>query len=160
AVSFEATRVGSQSLPHDVRLVSTGSGVVTVSGLAIEGPYAIQGTTCPALPFALPAGGQCTVTLTFRPTNEGSTGGTLRVTSDAAPAERDVALSGTGEGDASVTGGGCSIGTGRSLLDPSLLLMLLLAATTLLVRAVRNWRARARGEARRQPMTDTEETSQ
>ena len=143
-IAFEDTHVGAQSLPQDVRLTSSGSGIVTVSGMAIDGPYAIQSTTCPAVPFTLAAGSQCTVTLAFRPTNAGSTGGTLRVTSDAAPAERDVALGGTGDADPSLSGGGCTIGSGTSPKDPLLWLMVLLAAATLWRRALARRAASAR----------------
>ncbi len=159
SIAFESTRVGAQSLPQDVRLTSTGSGVVSVSAMAVDGAYAIQSTTCPSPPFTLPAGSQCTVTVAFRPTAEGTSAGTLRVTTDAAPLERDVALSGSGQADAATGSGGCSIGSSGSLLDPSLWLMLLLAAAALLRRGLRrDDKATARATAA-PPASDTEESA-
>lgn len=140
SLSFETTPVGAQSLPQDVRLTSSGSGVVTISALATDGPYAIQSTTCPGLPFTLAAGSQCTVSVLFRPTSAGSIGGTLRVTSDAAPADRDVALTGGGEENPSLSSGGCTLGDGRRGADPLLWLTTLLAAAALVGRAVRRRR--------------------
>jgi hypothetical protein len=49
------------------------------------------------------------------------------VTSESDPATREVALSGSGEEAAEVSGGGCTIGSGPSLMDPTLWLLGLLA---------------------------------
>jgi hypothetical protein len=138
SLAFADTPAGARSLPQDVRLTSTGSGIVTVTALSTTGPYAIQSTTCPSLPFTLPAGSQCTVSVSFGPTAKGAAAGTLHLTTDAAPQERDVSLSGTGQADPSVSSGGCTIGSGGSVLDPVLWLMLLLAAAALLRRASRS----------------------
>jgi hypothetical protein len=64
--------------------------------------------------------------------------GTLQVTTDAAVQVLPVSLGGTGQADPSLSGGGCMIGSGSSVLDPTLWLMLLLAAAALLRRASRN----------------------
>ena len=133
ALAFDKTRVGSQSLPATVRLTSSGSGVVTVTAMTVTGAYAIQSTTCPAMPFALPAGSECTVSVSFVPTADGASIGTLRVTSDAAPALRDVALSGSAEQPVETSSGGCTIGGDPSAPDP-LLWLLLVAAASLLLR--------------------------
>ena len=127
-LAFEATRVGAQSLPAIVRLSSSGSGVVTVSAMQVTGSYAIQSTTCPPLPFSLPAGTDCTISLSFAPIAQGASAGTLRITTDAAPTARDVALSGNGDPSADVGGGGCTLGNASSPGDPVLWMMVLLAA--------------------------------
>jgi hypothetical protein len=121
-----------------------------VTALEVTGNYAIHGTTCPALPFTLPAGTDCTVTVSFRPAGEGASAGMLRVTSESDPAVREVPLSGSGEAAADVSGGGCSIGSGTSLLDPTLWLMGLLAACTLAWRRVPR-RTTRRTTATREP---------
>jgi hypothetical protein len=153
AVAFDATKVGSQSLPSTVRLTSSGSGVVTVSAIAVSGTYGIDGTTCPAVPFSLPAGTECTVSVSFRPTDKGTAAGMLSITSDAAPALREVALSGSGEATADTSSGGCTIGDGRTPADPLLWTMVLIAAAWLLARRAQRLRARrAATTTRREPL--------
>ena len=138
SLAFDTTRIGAQSLPGTVRLASSGSGVVTVSAVEVTGAYAVRSSTCPAAPFSLPAGSECTVSLSFTPTDEGAAPGMLRVTSDAAPAVREVALSGSGEKPTEVSSGGCTLGGGgTSIFDPSLWLMLLAAFGVLVVRRLR-----------------------
>jgi hypothetical protein len=148
-LAFPTTRVGAESLPAEVRLTSNGSSIVRVTALDVTGAYAIHGSTCPALPFTLPAGTDCTLTVAFRPAGEGSSVGLLRVTSESDPAVREIALSGSGEAPAEVSGGGCTIGSGTSLLDPTLWLLMLLAACTLVWR---RWPPRsARSTSAREP---------
>ena len=134
ALSFDAIRIGTQSVPTEVTLSSNGSGVVRVTGMVVSGPFAMQNKTCPSAPFTLQAGAECTVTVTFLPQAEGNAPGLLSVSTDASPALREVALSGKGEAKADVSSGGCSIGTGDSLADPTLWLLSLLAVAALLYR--------------------------
>jgi hypothetical protein len=153
ALAFDDTKVGSQSLPSTVRLSSSGSGVVTVSAIAVTGTYGIDSTTCPPVPFTLPAGTDCTVSVSFRPTDDGAAAGTLSITSDTAPALREVVLSGSGEDKADTSSGGCTIGDGRSPADPLLWTMVLAAAAWLVSRRVQRSRARrATTTTRREPL--------
>ena len=144
ALSLGETRVGAQSLPADVVLSGTGSGVVTVVGMQVYGPYSMQSKTCPAVPFTLSAGSTCTVTVAFEPQSEGDAAGVLRVTSDASPAVREVALSGKGVPAAKVSGGGCTISADNLRADPMLWILVLLAVAALFYR-YRAREARARG---------------
>lgn len=134
ALTFDAIRIGTQSVPTEVTLSSNGSGVVRVTGMVVSGPFAMQNKTCPNAPFTLQAGAECTVTVTFLPQAEGNAPGLLSVSTDASPALREVALSGKGEAKADVSSGGCSIGTGDSLADPTLWILSLLAVAALLYR--------------------------
>lgn len=134
SLAFVAIPVGARSPPQDVRLTSAGSGIVTVTALSMTGPYAIQSTTCPAPPFTLPAGSQCTVSVSFRPAVEGTAAGTLQVVTDTAVQVPEVMLSGTALANPSVSSGGCMIGPNGSVLDPMLWLMLVFAALALLRR--------------------------
>ena len=152
ALAFETTRVGSQSLPSTVRISSSGSGVVTVSAIAVTGTYGIDSTTCPAVPFSLPAGTDCTVSVSFRPTDEGAASGMLSVTSDAAPAVREVALSGSGEETVDTSSGGCTIGDPRAPADPLLWTMVLVAAAWLFARQRQRGRAPPRATTRKEPL--------
>src|SRR5450755_780925 len=133
-IAFGATRVGAQSLPSEIRLSSNGSGVVNVTAIAFTGAYAMQSTTCPPLPFSLPVGTDCTIVVSFQPTAEGASTGTLHLTTDASPAAGDVTLSGSGEAQRDVGGGGCTIASGGSVLDPTLWLLALLAVVALAAR--------------------------
>lgn len=135
AMDFEATRVGTQSLPGEITLRSTGSGTLRVTALAVTGPFTVSTKSCPSLPFALPAGAECTLAVSFVPQSAGETSGSLRITSDADPAAFDVALSGVGEPPADLSsGGGCSLAAGDPAADPTLWAMVLLAAVALLAR--------------------------
>ncbi|HEX7438846.1 MAG TPA: choice-of-anchor D domain-containing protein, partial [Caldimonas sp.] len=134
ALQFGDTRIGAQSVPLEVTLSGTGSGVVRVTALDINGPYAVQNKTCPSVPFVLQAGGACTVTVSFLPQAEGSASGSLSVTSDATPATGNVALSGTGEPKPDLSSGGCSLSSGDSLADPTLWALMALAVAALFYR--------------------------
>jgi hypothetical protein len=137
-MGFDDTRVGAQSLPAELRLSSNGSGVVRVLDLIVTGPYAVQGKTCPSVPFSLAAGSECTVTISFVPQAEGAAAGSLQVNTDAAPSTRQVALSARGEAKADLAGGGCSIARGETLLDPGLWLLVLGALAALIYRRRRS----------------------
>lgn len=151
-LAFQTTKVGSQSLPSTVRLSSSGSGVVTVSAIAVSGTYGIDSTTCPAVPFTLPAGTDCTVSVSFRPSDEGSSAGMLSITSDAAPAVREVALSGSGEEKVDTSSGGCTIGGSRGPADPLLWTIVLIAAARLFVRRRQQGRASPKTTTTEEPL--------
>jgi trimeric autotransporter adhesin len=131
-VNFEGTRVGAQSLPATVTLVGSGSGVVRITGISASTGFVMQNKTCPATPFTLPAGSECSVTVTFVPQGEGAASGSLTINTDATPAQRAVALNAQGEKPANVAGGGgCSLSQGQSATDPTLWALVLLAAAVL-----------------------------
>ena len=132
ALILNETRVGAQSLPADIVLSGTGSGVVTVIGMEVQGPYSLRSKTCPQMPFSLAAGSTCAITVAFDPQTVGSATGVLRVTTDASPAIREVSLSGQGVPQANVSGGGgCSMSLSRATADPTLWMLLLLAVAGL-----------------------------
>lgn len=145
SVAFADTVVGSATTPVELKLSNTGSRSLAVTDLQIAAPFAMETKTCAGVPFVLAPGTECTLSVSFRPSGEGAAVGILRVTSDADPAIRDVALSGSGEAAADVSGGGCSIGSGTSLLDPTLWLLALLAVGTLAQRRRRGGGATRRG---------------
>lgn len=151
ALNFDTVRVGAQSVPSEITLSSNGSGVVRVLSVAVSGPYAIQTKTCPAAPFTLQAGSNCTVTVTFQPQAEGIATGLLSITTDASPATREASLSGNGEPPANLSSG-CSMVSGDSLTDPTLWALAFLAAAALLYRRrAREAQRRAERDRRGQP---------
>ncbi|MFD9130189.1 choice-of-anchor D domain-containing protein [Kitasatospora sp. NPDC059571] len=91
ALSFASTVTGSATAAQTVTLTNTGTAAATVSGVAVSGDFG-QTNTC----SSVPAGGSCTVAVTFRPTAGGARTGTLTVTSTANNSPTAVGLSGTG----------------------------------------------------------------
>lgn len=133
ALDLGTIRVGNESAPSEVVLSSTGSGTLHVSALAARGPFTVTPKSCPGVPFSLPAGSSCSVTVTFAPDGTGAMQGALQITADAGTLE--VALSGQGEPAADLSsGGGCSLADGDRPVDPTLWTLVLLAAAVLLAR--------------------------
>lgn len=133
-LSLGSVRVGAQSAPLEVRLASAGDGVVQVTGMEAGGPFTVKSKTCPALPFTLPRGGDCTVTVTFTPTDAHTATASLRISTDADIKALEVPLVGTGEEKANVSSGGCSMASGDTLADPTLWTLLLLSIAALAYR--------------------------
>ena len=134
SVSLGSVRVGAQSAPIEVRLASAGDGVVQVTGLQADGPFIVKSKTCPGLPFTLPRGSDCTVTVTFAPTDARAAAGTLRISTDADPKALEVTLSASGDENPKVSSGGCSMASGDTLFDPTLWGLVLLAIGALAYR--------------------------
>ncbi|MEO8280768.1 MAG: choice-of-anchor D domain-containing protein [Ideonella sp.] len=134
SLTFESTRVGAQSQPLEVRLSSTGSGVIRVTALDVSGSYVMQNKTCPALPFTLAPGSECAVTVMFTPAAQGTAAGTLTITTDTQSKGFILALNGQAVAQADVSSGGCSLVDGNSLVDPTLWMLVLLAVVALFYR--------------------------
>jgi hypothetical protein len=92
SLAFASTLTGSTSPAQTVTVSNPNSSAVSVSQLAVSGPFG-QTSTCGA---SIPATGSCTVSVTFDPTAAGSASGSLTVASSAAGSPLTVALSGTG----------------------------------------------------------------
>jgi len=131
ALSFATTVVGAQSEPLDMTLTNSGTQALTVQSLAVTGPYVLQNKTCQATPFVLLPAAQCTLTVSFKPSAQGSGAGVLQVTTDASSTPTALALSGEGRAPADVSGGGCTVIGGDPRTDPTLWLLVLLAAVVL-----------------------------
>ena len=97
AMDFGSILVGETTM-QAVVLANPGEEPVTISALAVDDPqgaFALQAP--PALPLALAAGGEVTLTLAFAPIDEGAAGGLLTVTHDGADGPLEVMLDGFGE---------------------------------------------------------------
>jgi hypothetical protein len=129
-LAFDAV-AGSQSLPLELTLTNSSGRSIQVLGYDITAGYAVREKSCPAAPFPLASGSQCSLTLTFNPQSEGNMQGTLSLHTDGQPATVDVALSGHAEPKADVSGGGCTMSAGSTLADPTLWLLVLGAAGVL-----------------------------
>jgi hypothetical protein len=92
SLSFGSQTVGSTSSSQTVTVSNPNSTAVSVSQLAVSGPFT-QTNTCGA---SIAANGSCTVSIAFAPTASGAASGSLTVASNAADSPLTVALSGTG----------------------------------------------------------------
>ena len=137
-IDFGAVQLGTRSQPAVLRLSNSGSGTLQVSAISVSGVFSVQGSTCPAAPFTLQSGAECTVAVTFQPSAAGAATGALSVQSDAQAQAGDVALAGKGEEGPDLSSGGCSVSRGGGVFDPTLWG---LAAVALVALA---WRARRR----------------
>jgi hypothetical protein len=91
SLSFSPQGVGSSSQPLTITLSGNGGPIVT--GVSASGDFS-ETNNCPATPLVGSA--TCTVTVTFKPTAEGSRSGALTITSDAPSSPLSIALSGVG----------------------------------------------------------------
>ncbi|HEY1623587.1 MAG TPA: carbohydrate-binding protein [Streptosporangiaceae bacterium] len=92
SLAFGSQGVGSVSGAQTVTVSNPNASAVSVSQLAVSGPFG-QTTTCGV---SIPANGSCTVSITFDPVAAGPATGSLTVASNATGSPLTVALSGTG----------------------------------------------------------------
>lgn len=144
-LSLGTVRIGAQSAPVELTLSANGSGVVRITAFTVSTGFTLQAKSCPALPFTLQAGSECTVTVVFTPQAVGTATGQLVVSSDATNGtSQQVALNGNGEAPPDLSSGGCSISRTDAPFDPTLALLVLMALAGLA------YRRQARRQARRQ----------
>jgi MYXO-CTERM domain-containing protein len=145
SLSLGTVRVGAQSVPIELRLASAGDGAVRITAMEAGAPFTVQSKTCPGVPFTLPQGGDCTVTVTFTPTDAHAANAELRISTDVDSRALVVPLSANGEANADLSGGGCSMVSGDTPTDPTLWMLVVLAIAGLL------YRRRSRNAERRHP---------
>ena len=94
-LTFATQLVNTTSPPQNVTLMNTGAGTLTISSITATGNFSISsaGTTCGS---TVQAGGSCTISVTFTPTQAGSLKGQVSVSDNASGSPQTVALSGTG----------------------------------------------------------------
>jgi F5/8 type C domain/Carbohydrate binding module (family 6)/Abnormal spindle-like microcephaly-assoc'd, ASPM-SPD-2-Hydin len=92
SLSFGDEVTGQHSSAQPVTVTNPGSSSVSITQLAVSGPFA-QTSTCGT---SLGAGATCTVSVQFEPTATGAASGSLQVTSSAPGSPLTVPLSGTG----------------------------------------------------------------
>jgi hypothetical protein len=93
ALTFGNQTVGTLSTPKVVVLTNWQPAPLNISAIAINGDFG-QTNNCGA---SVPAGGTCTISVTFSPTTTGTRSGTFTVTDDATNSPQTVSLSGTGK---------------------------------------------------------------
>jgi hypothetical protein len=93
ALQFGSLPVGSTSQPQSVLLRNVSSVALSISSITVNGDFAendICGTS-------VPAGGSCTLSVTFTPTAGGSRSGSIVIQDNANGSSQTITLSGTGE---------------------------------------------------------------
>lgn len=96
-LSFGTQAVHTKSAPQLVELTNTGSAALTISGVYMENndwTSFSQTNTCGS---SVPAGGKCTLTVTFDPTKKGPLKADLDVYDSGGGTFQRVGLSGTGD---------------------------------------------------------------
>jgi hypothetical protein len=94
--NFGEQTVDLTSSPVNITLSNTGNIAMSISSISISGPNKTdfaQTNTCGA---SLPAGGTCTIAITFTPLATGSRSATLKISDNAPNSPQTVSLTGTG----------------------------------------------------------------
>jgi len=97
AVNFGSQAAGTDSAPVPVTLKNTGSGVLTVTNVAIGGTNAAEFKQTNNCTTVQPLG-TCTINVTFAPAAPGKASATLKVTDNTVNGAQMAALSGAGTG--------------------------------------------------------------
>ncbi len=97
SLQFAATTVSSTSQPQTVLLRNMGSAALSISSITASGNFA-QTNDCGS---SVAAASSCTISVTFTPSAQGASSGSIAVADDASGAPHTVALSGVGEGGSS-----------------------------------------------------------
>ena len=90
-VSFGSQLLNTSSGTNSVVLTNSGSAPLTVFGVSATGDFS-QTNNC----SSLEVGGQCSIAVTFTPTQTGSRTGKLSITDNVAGSPQQIQLSGTG----------------------------------------------------------------
>jgi len=91
-LGFYAQNVDTTSLPVIETLTNPGGASLSISSIVASGGFA-QTNTCRD---SVPAGGRCTISITFTPTTTGANTGLITITDNAPRSPQTVALSGLG----------------------------------------------------------------
>src|SRR5439155_906562 len=96
SLDFGNQLLATTSAPMTVTLTNTGAAALTINSFAASGDFAATSTgasACPTSPATLPAGGNCTINVTFTPTASGARTGTLSLADDAGGSPQMISLS-------------------------------------------------------------------
>ncbi|HZC07403.1 MAG TPA: N,N-dimethylformamidase beta subunit family domain-containing protein, partial [Ktedonobacterales bacterium] len=99
SLSFGSVAVGVTSAAQTVTLTNTGTAALSISGISLAGANAsdfAQTNTCPTGTSTLAAGANCTMSVTFTPSQNASETASISITDNAAGSPHSVSLSGTG----------------------------------------------------------------
>jgi hypothetical protein len=97
SLSFGTQSVNSKSAPQQVELTNTGSSALTISNVYVEGQNWTSFAQTNNCGSSVPAGGKCTLTVTFDPIKKGSLKADLDVYDSGGGTFQRVTLSGNGD---------------------------------------------------------------
>ncbi len=94
-LSFSGQKVGTVSAPQSITFSNTGAATdaLGISSIMVSGDFVVGTNTCKA---NLPAGSQCTISITFKPTKTGTRNGALTIKDFNINSPHVATLSGTG----------------------------------------------------------------
>src|SRR5581483_221109 len=98
SLTFGTVKVGSKSSPQTITVTNTGGTSLSFTGITFTGsnPGDFSKTTTCSTTTPLPAGGTCTISVTFKPTATGSRSANLNVIDNGGGSPQLAPLSGTG----------------------------------------------------------------
>ncbi|MGA2019107.1 MAG: FG-GAP-like repeat-containing protein [Candidatus Sulfotelmatobacter sp.] len=97
SLSFGSQSVNTKSAPQQVELTNTGTAALTISDVYVEGQNWTSFSQTNNCGSSVPAGGKCTLTVTFDPVKQGSLKADLDVYDSGGGTFQRVMLSGTGD---------------------------------------------------------------
>ena len=103
SLKWTAITVGTTANPKKVTVTNTGNATLTISTIAVSGDFALKTlkatkTVHPCVNgTALAAGANCTLSVTFTPTQKGVRTGAVTLTDNAPNSPQQVTLTGTGK---------------------------------------------------------------
>ena len=100
SLNFGNQAVATTSAARSVTLTNTGTIALVISGVAIDGDFAVSGNTCGT---SLAAGSKCSIKVTFTPSQVGPSSGALAITDNATDSPQIIPVSGMGVPPASLT---------------------------------------------------------
>jgi len=110
SLDFGGQRLGATSAAQSIRLTNSGTGTLTINGIAASGDFS-QANDCPTM---LVAAAFCTIYVSFRPTASGARTGAVTVTDNAADNPQSASLTGIGVSQWESLGGILSSGPDAS----------------------------------------------
>jgi phospholipase C len=96
SLTFASQAVGTTSSPQNVKLTNSGSATLTLTSITLTGANPgdfVQTNTCGT---SVAAGGNCTISVTFKPTAAGTRAASVSVADNAPGSPQTVGLTGTG----------------------------------------------------------------
>ncbi len=92
SLTFASQLVGTVSPTQTIILTNSGVSTLTITSIVVSGDYGIA-SACSVL---IPAGGKCSIIVSFAPSAAGTRTGTVSVTDNAPGSPQTVSLTGTG----------------------------------------------------------------
>jgi Beta-propeller repeat/Abnormal spindle-like microcephaly-assoc'd, ASPM-SPD-2-Hydin len=94
SLNFGNQNVGTSSTPQNITLTNSGNAVLNIGSIVTSGDFS-QTNTCP-VGGGLPAGSNCTISVTFTPTAEGTRNGSVMIADNAPGSPQSAPLTGVG----------------------------------------------------------------